>query len=103
MSEVAYQNAAVYARERLQGRALTGPRRRQAGRPIIVHPDVRRMLMTIRAFNEAARALVMWTALRRRHPPLGRCQGAAGFRRSHGPVDAGAQGRAYRSWDLPTP
>ncbi len=63
-SEIAYQNAAAYAKERLQGRALTGavePSR--PADPIIVHPDVRRTLMTIRAFNEAARALVLWTAL----------------------------------------
>ncbi len=63
-SEVAYQNAVAYAKDRLQGRALTGPQN-QAGKadPIIVHPDVRRVLMNIRAFNEAARALVLWTAL----------------------------------------
>jgi alkylation response protein AidB-like acyl-CoA dehydrogenase len=64
MSEVAYQNAAAYARERLQGRALTGPKfPDKAADPIIVHPDVRRMLMTMRAFNEGARALVVWTGL----------------------------------------
>src|SRR5450830_1566564 len=64
-SEVAYQNAAAYAKERLQGRALSGAKYPdQAADPIIVHPDVRRTLMTIRAFNEAARALVMWTALK---------------------------------------
>ena len=64
-SDVAYQNAVAYARERLQGRALTGPRNRDGDAdPIIVHPDVRRSLMNIRAFNEAARALVLWTALR---------------------------------------
>ena len=64
-SEVAYQNAALYAKERLQGRALTGPKDKdKPADPIIVHPDVRRTLMTIRAFNEAARALVLWTALR---------------------------------------
>jgi len=64
-SEVAYQNAAAYAKERLQGRALTGPKNPE-GRadPIIVHPDIRRILMQIRAFNEAARALVIWTALK---------------------------------------
>jgi hypothetical protein len=63
-SEVAYQNAATYAKERLQGRALTGAKHKdKAADPIIVHPDVRRTLMTIRAFNEAARALVLWTAL----------------------------------------
>ena len=64
-SEVAYQNAAIYAKERLQGRALSGAKYPdKPADPIIVHPDVRRTLMTIRAFNEAARALVMWTALK---------------------------------------
>jgi alkylation response protein AidB-like acyl-CoA dehydrogenase len=65
LSEVAYQNAAAYARERRQGRALTGPAEPdQPADPIIVHPDVRRALTTIRAFNEGARTLVLWTALR---------------------------------------
>src|ERR1700746_3056170 len=64
-SEVAYQNAAAYARERLQGRALTGAQAPdKPADPIIVHPDVRRALLTIRAFNEAARAMVVWTALK---------------------------------------
>jgi alkylation response protein AidB-like acyl-CoA dehydrogenase len=64
LSEVAYQNAALYAKERLQGRSLTGPKfPDKPADPIIVHPDIRRMLMTIRAFNEAARVLVLWTAL----------------------------------------
>jgi len=64
-SEVAYQNAVAYARDRLQGRALTGPKAPdKPADPIIVHPDVRRTLLTIRAFNEAGRALVMWTALK---------------------------------------
>ncbi|HEY0440933.1 MAG TPA: acyl-CoA dehydrogenase C-terminal domain-containing protein [Xanthobacteraceae bacterium] len=64
LSEVAYQNAAAYAKERLQGRALSGPQSPdKPADPIIVHPDIRRTLMTIRAFNEAARALVVWTAL----------------------------------------
>src|SRR6266571_298978 len=64
LSEVAYQNAAAYAKDRLQGRALSGAKfPAQAADPIIVHPDVRRMLMSIRAFNEAARALVLWSAL----------------------------------------
>jgi len=64
LSEVAYQNAAVYAKERLQGRALDGPKYPdKPADPIIVHPDVRRTLMSIRAFNEAARALVVWAAL----------------------------------------
>ncbi len=65
LSEVAYQNAALYARERRQGRAISGASEPGAkADPIIVHPDVRRMLMSIRAFNEAARALVLWTALK---------------------------------------
>ncbi|MGY3442328.1 MULTISPECIES: acyl-CoA dehydrogenase C-terminal domain-containing protein [unclassified Bradyrhizobium] len=64
-SEVAYQNAVAYARERLQGRSLTGAKEpEKPADPIIVHPDVRRTLLTIRAFNEAARAMVVWTALK---------------------------------------
>jgi len=63
--EVAYQNAANYARERRQGRALNESLRDQDARadPIIVHPDVRRMLMESKAWNEAARALCLWGAL----------------------------------------
>ena len=65
ISEVAYQNAADYARERTQGRALTGPAEpEKKADSIIVHPDVRRMLMNIKSFNEAARALMLWTALK---------------------------------------
>jgi acyl-CoA dehydrogenase len=64
LSEVAYQNAVAYAKERLQGRALGGARAKdKSADPIIVHPDVRRTLLTIKSFNEAARALVIWTAL----------------------------------------
>jgi acyl-CoA dehydrogenase len=64
-SEVAYQNAAIYARDRLQGRSISGTKYPdKPADPIIVHPDVRRSLMTMKAFNEAARALVLWTALR---------------------------------------
>jgi acyl-CoA dehydrogenase len=64
LSEVAYQNAAAYAKERVQGRALTGTRdASKPADPIIVHPDVRRMLLEIRAFNEAARAAMLWAAL----------------------------------------
>jgi alkylation response protein AidB-like acyl-CoA dehydrogenase len=65
LSEVAYQNAAAYAKDRLAGRALTGAKfPDKPADPIIVHPDVRRSLLGIRAFNEAARALVLWTALK---------------------------------------
>src|SRR3954452_23375681 len=63
--EVAYQNAANYARERRQGRALSSSDQEGDAKadPIIVHPDVRRMLMEAKAWNEAGRALVLWGAL----------------------------------------
>jgi alkylation response protein AidB-like acyl-CoA dehydrogenase len=63
--EVAYQNAVTYAKDRRQGRALVADLRDADAKadPIIVHPDVRRMLMEARAFNEGARALVLWGAL----------------------------------------
>ena len=63
--EVAYQNAVAYARDRRQGRALKESEREAGARadPIIVHPDVRRMLMEARAWNEGGRALVLWGAL----------------------------------------
>jgi len=63
--EVAYQNAAAYAKDRRQGRALRQDERDTEAKadPIIVHPDVRRMLMESRAWNEAGRALVLWGAL----------------------------------------
>jgi len=65
ISEAAYQNAAIYARDRLQGRSISGVKAPdKPADPIIVHPDVRRMLMTIRSLNEASRALVLWTALK---------------------------------------
>ena len=63
-SEVAYQNAAAYAKDRLQGRALGGPQSpEKPADSILVHPDVRRMLLEIRSFNEAARALMVSVAL----------------------------------------
>ena len=65
MSEAAYQNAVIYARERLQGRSISGVKEpEKKADPIIVHPDVRRVLMTLRAFNEASRALILWTAIK---------------------------------------
>ena len=64
ISEVAYQNAAAYAKDRRQGRSLKGPAEPdKAADLLLVHPDVRRMLLEIRAFNEAARALLVWIAL----------------------------------------
>ena len=65
IGEAAYQSAVAYAKERLQGRALSGPQApNKPADPIIVHPDVRRSLMTMKAFNEAGRALTLWTAIR---------------------------------------
>ncbi|PLP59114.1 acyl-CoA dehydrogenase [Mesorhizobium loti] len=64
-SEVAYQNAVAYAKERLQGRSISGAKSPdKKADPIIVHPDIRRNLMTMRAYNEAGRAFTLWTALK---------------------------------------
>ena len=64
LTEVAYQNAVSYARDRAQGRSLTGPKAEsQAADPIIVHPDVRRMLLTARAYAEGGRAFTSYIAL----------------------------------------
>ncbi|MGA2189305.1 MAG: acyl-CoA dehydrogenase C-terminal domain-containing protein [Steroidobacteraceae bacterium] len=63
VGEVAYQSAVAYAKDRLQGRSLAGPKHpEKSADPIIVHPDVRRMLMTMRAYNEGCRALGVWVA-----------------------------------------
>ncbi len=63
IGELAYQSAVAYARDRVQGRSLAGPKYPdKAADPIIVHPDVRRMLMTMRAYNEGCRALGVWVA-----------------------------------------
>lgn len=59
-AELAYQNAVNYAIERRQGRASGS---REVADPLLVHPDVRRMLMDARAFTEGFRALVLWTAV----------------------------------------
>ncbi|MBK8765221.1 MAG: acyl-CoA dehydrogenase C-terminal domain-containing protein [Burkholderiaceae bacterium] len=64
LTEAAYQNAVVYARKRLQSRSLTGPKAPdKPADPIIVHPDVRRMLLTQRAYLEGSRAFAYWLAL----------------------------------------
>ena len=64
LAEVAYQNALAYARERRQGRALTGAKEPdKAADSLMVHPDIRRMLLTMKSFAEGGRALVMYTAL----------------------------------------
>src|SRR5215207_1981067 len=64
LTEVAYQNAAIYAKDRLQMRSLSGVKAKdKPADPIIVHPDVRKMLLTARAYAEGGRALAMWTTL----------------------------------------
>jgi alkylation response protein AidB-like acyl-CoA dehydrogenase len=63
LGEAAYQSAVYYAKDRVQGRSLSGAKSPgQAADPIIVHPDVRRMLMTMRAYNEGNRAICAWVA-----------------------------------------
>jgi alkylation response protein AidB-like acyl-CoA dehydrogenase len=63
VAETAYQSAVAYAKDRLQGRSLSGPKfPEKAADPIIVHPDVRRTLMTVRAYVEGCRALSGWVA-----------------------------------------
>ena len=63
INEIAYQSAVAYARERLQGRSLSGVKNPDGpADPIIVHPDVRRMLMTMRVYAEGCRALGQWCA-----------------------------------------
>ena len=64
LTEVAYQNAVAYAKDRIQMRALSGPKAPdKPADPIIVHPDVRKMLLTARAFAEGGRMLQGYTVL----------------------------------------
>lgn len=63
-AEVAYQNAVVYAKDRIQGRSISGVKQpEKAADSIIVHPDIRRNLLMCRAFTEGARALGLWAGL----------------------------------------
>jgi alkylation response protein AidB-like acyl-CoA dehydrogenase len=65
LAEVAYQNALAYAKERLQGRSLTGPKNPGGpADPIIEHPDVRKGLLRMKAFNEGMRSLAYWIGIR---------------------------------------
>jgi hypothetical protein len=84
LAEVSYQNAVAYARDRLQGRALGGAKHpEKPADPILVHPDVRRMLLTMRANIEGCRALAVLTALEHdtasRHPDPAERQAAEDF------------------------
>ena len=63
--ELAYQQASRYARDRLQGRAPTGPANPDGGADsLLVHPDVRRMLLTVRAYTEGGRAFAVFAGLK---------------------------------------
>jgi len=64
LTEVAYQNALAYAKDRIQMRSLSGPKAKdKPADPIIVHPDVRKMLLTAKAYAEGGRALSLYSAL----------------------------------------
>ncbi|MBP9060987.1 MAG: acyl-CoA dehydrogenase C-terminal domain-containing protein [Rhodoferax sp.] len=64
LTEVAYQNALAYAKDRIQMRSLTGPKSKdQPADPIIVHPDVRKMLLTAKAYAEGGRALQAYCSM----------------------------------------
>jgi len=64
LTEIAFQNALIYAKERTQMRSLTGPKAKdQPADPIIVHPDVRKMLLTARAYAEGGRALMCFSSM----------------------------------------
>ncbi|SDK72431.1 acyl-CoA dehydrogenase C-terminal domain-containing protein [Aliiruegeria lutimaris] len=78
-AEAAYQNAVIYAKDRLQGRAVTGAQNPDGpADPLIVHPDIRRNLLDQKSFIEGARAFMLW--------------GANMLDRSHRSGDAAAEG-----------
>ncbi|MBR9973824.1 acyl-CoA dehydrogenase C-terminal domain-containing protein [Magnetospirillum sulfuroxidans] len=84
LAEASYQGAVAYARERLQGRSLSGAKHPdKPADPIIVHPDVRRMLLTQRAYVEGCRALGAWAAhsldIKNHHPDAKTRQDADDF------------------------
>jgi len=84
LAEASYQGAVEYAKERLQGRSLSGTKHPdKSADPIIVHPDVRRMLMTQRAYTEGCRAFGGWVAqeldISRKHPDAQRREEADEF------------------------
>lgn len=84
VAEASYQGAATYAAERLQGRALTGAKHPdKPADPLLVHSDIRRMLLIQRAYNEGNRALIIWVAreldISRHHADAKRRQEAGDF------------------------
>ena len=65
VASAAYSGAVDYTKERLQGRALTGAQQpEQAADPLLAHPDIRRMLLTMKAYTEGSRALAAWLSLK---------------------------------------
>ncbi len=73
-SEIAYQNAVAYAKERRQGRSLSAPKDQTEPEPILVHPDIRRLLLTIRSFRGGPRVAFMDRARKRCGTSLRRTQ-----------------------------
>ena len=94
LTEVAYQNAAAYAKDRMQMRSLSGPKAPdKPADPIIVHPDVRKMLLTARAYAEGGRALACTPrCCSTRSSRTDDEDGAQGLRRPGGAADADRQG-----------
>ena len=98
LSEVAYQNALAYAKDRLQGRALTGTKNPEGpADPILVHPDVRKGLLRIKALQRGgARAGLLDRHADRHRAPSPRRGRARGGRRPGRAHDAGHQGLLHR-------
>ena len=98
LTEVAYQNAVAYAKDRIQMRSLSGPKAPdKPADPIIVHPDVRKMLLTARAYAEGGRALAIYIALLiDKELQQRRRRRAQGLRRPGGAADAHRQGLPHR-------
>jgi alkylation response protein AidB-like acyl-CoA dehydrogenase len=88
LTEVAYQNALAYAKDRLQMRSLSGPKAKdKPADPIIVHPDVRKMLLTAKAYAEGGRALPPSAPAAGQGAAPPRREGAQGQRRAGGAAD----------------
>ncbi|MCL1123251.1 acyl-CoA dehydrogenase C-terminal domain-containing protein [Shewanella surugensis] len=94
VSDIAYQNALIYAKDRIQGRALSGPKDSdKAADPILVHGDVRRMLLAQKTFNEGTRGLMgqqsLWLDTSKRHSNPGKAKEAAALAAFFTPVVKG--------------
>ena len=98
LTEVAFQNALAYAKDRTQMRSLSGVKAKDKDAdPIIVHPDVRKMLMTAKAYAEGGRAMAIFCTLlldREHHHPDEKVRKDS--RRDRGPADADREGLHHR-------